>query len=62
LANARSKYDLVVDMFRVILREGNNDGDVLVVRLVYLASGLFGIYAGPHLKLVRVRNTHNLSY
>jgi len=51
---SRHRFEFLVDMLRVILREGNNDGDFLAVRMVYLASGLFGIYCGEHLKLVKV--------
>lgn len=50
----RNSFDLITDMFRVILREGNNDGDFLAVRMVYQASALFGIYVGEHVKTVLV--------
>lgn len=50
----RNSFDLITDMFRVILREGNNDGDFLAVRLVYQAAALFGIYVGDHIKTVLV--------
>lgn len=38
----------------MILREGNNDGDTLAVRMVYQASGLLGIQVGDYFKTVRV--------
>ena len=50
------RFELMTDIFRVILREGNNEADFSVIRMVYQAAGLFGICVGKHIKTIRVRN------
>lgn len=52
----RNHFELHIDILRVILREGNNDGDFLALRMVYLLSGLFGVFVGDHVIIsMRVR-------
>lgn len=50
-----NQFYLITDIIRVILREGNNEADFAVIRMVYQAAGLFGLYIGRHIKTVRVR-------
>lgn len=51
----RGKFDLLTDIFRVILREANNEGDFLSVRTVFFAANIFGMKIGDYFKPIKVR-------
>ena len=56
LCLSNNQCDQLTDISRVILREANNEGDFLPIRMIYQISASLGIYVGGHFKTLRVSN------